>query len=66
MELTYLKGLLHKASTRGDGYEGEEVTHNIRTIKAIPLKIEVHGKVPEEIDIRGEVYMNLDEIPKTE
>ncbi len=64
MELTYRKGLLYKASTRGDGYEGEDVTQNIKTIKAIPLKIEVHGKVPEEIDIRGEVYMNLDEFEK--
>ncbi len=64
MELTYRNGLLYKASTRGDGYEGEDVTQNIRTIKAIPLKIEVRGKVPDEIDIRGEVYMNLDEFEK--
>ncbi|MGO9014961.1 MAG: NAD-dependent DNA ligase LigA [Dissulfurispiraceae bacterium] len=64
IELTYLKGLLHKASTRGDGYEGEDVTQNIRTIKAIPLKIELQGEIPEEIDIRGEVYMDLDEFEK--
>jgi DNA ligase (NAD+) len=64
MELTYRGGLLYKASTRGDGYEGEDVTQNIRTIKAIPLKIEVRGKVPDEIDIRGEVYMDLDEFEK--
>ncbi len=63
MELTYRNGLLFKASTRGDGYEGEDVTVNIKTIKAVPLKIE--GKrIPEEIDIRGEVYMNLDEFEK--
>jgi len=60
MELSYKKGLLEKASTRGDGYEGEDVTTNIKTIKAVPLRIEgVH--VPEEIDIRGEVYMDIDE-----
>ncbi len=60
MELTYRKGLLEKASTRGDGYEGEDVTTNIKTIRAVPLKIDgVH--VPEEIDIRGEVYMDIDE-----
>jgi DNA ligase (NAD+) len=60
MELSYKKGLLEKASTRGDGYEGEDVTSNIKTIKAVPLRIEgVH--VPEEIDIRGEVYMDIDE-----
>src|SRR5574341_919074 len=40
MELTYRRGILERASTRGDGYEGEDVTTNIRTIKAIPLKIE--------------------------
>jgi DNA ligase (NAD+) len=61
MDLIYRNGLLYKASTRGDGYEGEDVTQNIRTIKAIPLKIEVRGTVPDEIDIRGEVYMDLGE-----
>jgi DNA ligase (NAD+) len=60
MELTYKKGLLEKASTRGDGYEGEDVTTNIKTIKAVPLKIE-GAHVPDEIDIRGEVYMDIAE-----
>ena len=60
MELTYRKGLLDHALTRGDGYEGEDVTTNIKTIKAIPLKIE-GSDVPEKIDIRGEVYMDIDE-----
>ncbi len=64
MELTYRKGLLFRASTRGDGYEGEDVTQNIRTIKSVPLKIEGEGKIPEEIDIRGEVYMDIDEFDK--
>ena len=63
IELSYVKGLLHKASTRGDGYEGEDVTQNIKTIKSIPLKIE-GDDVPEEIDIRGEVYMNIDEFER--
>lgn len=60
MELTYKNGTLHKASTRGDGYEGEDVTVNIKTIKAVPLKIE-EVDAPEEIDIRGEVYMDIRE-----
>jgi DNA ligase (NAD+) len=60
MELTYRNGILYRASTRGDGYEGEDVTQNIRTIKAVPLKIE-DAKLPEEIDIRGEVYMDIRE-----
>lgn len=61
IELTYRNGLLYKASTRGDGYKGEEVTQNIRTIKSVPIKIGEVSKVPEEIDIRGEVYMDIDE-----
>jgi DNA ligase (NAD+) len=63
VELTYLKGVLVRASTRGDGYEGEDITQNVRTIRSVPLKIE--GKnVPAEIDIRGEVYMDLEEFEK--
>lgn len=61
IELTYRDGLLYRASTRGDGYEGEDVTQNIRTIKSVPLKIEDVGEIPDEIDIRGEIYMDIDE-----
>jgi DNA ligase (NAD+) len=63
MELTYKKGLLIRASTRGDGYEGEDVTNNVKTIRAIPMKIE-GAAVPEEIDIRGEVFMDIEEFDK--
>ncbi len=65
IELTYAGGLLDRASTRGDGYEGEDVTRNIRTIKGTPLKIEPEagpgGGSPEYMDIRGEVFMELEE-----
>jgi DNA ligase (NAD+) len=66
IELTYKNGFLYKASTRGDGYEGEDVTLNIKTIKSIPLKIEADNilelpELPELIDIRGEVYMNIED-----
>jgi DNA ligase (NAD+) len=63
MELSYKKGLLVRASTRGDGYEGEDVTTNVKTIKAIPLKIE-GVDIPDEIDIRGEVYIDTEEFDK--
>ena len=63
MELTYEQGLFTRASTRGDGYEGEDVTTNVRTIKAIPLRIE-GGHIPEKVDIRGEVFMHIDEFEK--
>lgn len=64
MELTYRDGLLHKASTRGDGYEGEDVTRNIMTIKSVPIKIRETREVPELVDIRGEVYMDVEEFDK--
>jgi len=63
IELTYVGGVLHRASTRGDGYEGEDVTQNIKTIKAVPLRLE-GDDIPEEIDIRGEVYMHVDEFER--
>jgi DNA ligase (NAD+) len=64
IELTYRKGLLYKASTRGDGYEGEDVTQNIKTLKSVPIKIGNISLVPDEIDIRGEVYMDIEEFEK--
>jgi len=64
MELTYRKGILVRASTRGDGFEGEDVTRNIRTIRAVPLRLEGVHPVPEEIDIRGEVFIDIDEFEK--
>ncbi len=64
MELTYRKGVLVRASTRGDGFEGEDVTQNIKTIKAVPLRIEGVHPVPEEIDIRGEVFIDIAEFEK--
>jgi DNA ligase (NAD+) len=63
IELSYRKGIFYRASTRGDGYEGEDVTANTKTIKAVPLKIKGID-VPDEIDIRGEVYINTDEFAK--
>ena len=64
MELSYRQGLLLKASTRGDGTEGEDVTRNIRTIRSVPLKIEGVSDIPAGIDIRGEVYMDIEEFEK--
>jgi DNA ligase (NAD+) len=65
LELTFRDGLLAKASTRGDGYVGEDIKNNVLTIKSLPLKIEPKSEpIPEEIDIRGEVYMNLEDFRK--
>jgi DNA ligase (NAD+) len=63
IELSYVDGVLQTASTRGDGYIGEDVTHNIKTIKAVPLRIELPNP-PRRIDIRGEVYMDIEDFNK--
>jgi DNA ligase (NAD+) len=55
ISLTYEKGILQKALTRGDGFQGDNVTTNIRTIKSIPLKLK--GNYPTHFEIRGEVVM---------
>lgn len=53
MSLNYQGGRFQYAVTRGDGVVGEDVTHNVRTIKSIPMEIEYEG----ELEVRGEVYM---------
>lgn len=55
LSLRYEDGLLVRAATRGDGSVGEDVTHTIRTIRAIPLRLE--GTPPAILEVRGEVYM---------
>lgn len=56
MELVYEDGLLVRALTRGDGLVGEDVTHNIKTIKSIPLKLKT-SKPPALLEVRGEVLI---------
>jgi DNA ligase (NAD+) len=68
MELVYENGSLVIGATRGDGYVGEDVTNNIKTIPTIPLRLkrftEDAPDIPPRIDVRGEVYMNKDEFKR--
>jgi len=56
INLTYKAGILVYAATRGDGSIGEDVTHNIKTMGSIPLKLRLDA-VPALLEVRGEVYM---------
>ncbi|MCH8019734.1 NAD-dependent DNA ligase LigA [candidate division KSB1 bacterium] len=57
VELVYEEGLFTLGSTRGDGFVGENVTLNLKTIKSIPMRLlQNNSSVPERLDVRGEVY----------
>jgi DNA ligase (NAD+) len=57
ISITYDDGKLKRAVTRGDGFQGDDVTTNIKTIKSIPLKLK--GNYPTKFDIRGEIILPL-------
>jgi DNA ligase (NAD+) len=65
VELVYESGRLTTGSTRGDGYRGENVTQNLKTIHTIPLSLLTEAEpAPELLEVRGEVYMDLPEFKK--
>ena len=55
ISISYENGKLVRAVTRGDGFQGDEVTNNIKTIKSVPLQLK--GNYPEKFDIRGEIVL---------
>lgn len=55
ISITYENGKLKRAVTRGDGFQGDDVTNNIKTIKSIPL--ELKGNFPDKFDVRGEIIL---------
>ncbi|CAM3041721.1 DNA ligase (NAD+) [Flavobacterium frigoris] len=55
ISITYEHGKLKRAVTRGDGFQGDDVTSNIKTIKSVPLQLK--GNFPEKFDVRGEIIL---------
>jgi DNA ligase (NAD+) len=55
INITYENGKLKRAVTRGDGFQGDDVTNNIKTIRSIPLQLK--GNYPEKFDVRGEIIL---------
>jgi len=56
--LTYEEGKLTTGATRGDGFRGEDITQNLRTVRSIPLAL--RGKAPRRFEVKGEVYLSKD------
>jgi len=62
VSLNYADGYLKTAATRGDGFVGEEITANVKTIKSVPLKLKNLKSIPfklKDFEARGEIYMNI-------
>ncbi len=64
VEVVYENGLFKLAATRGDGYTGEEVSSNIRTVRNLPLQLFNRERLPRYLEVRGEVIMNINDFTK--
>ncbi|MEK7624299.1 MAG: NAD-dependent DNA ligase LigA [Patescibacteria group bacterium] len=67
VELIYENGVLTRGSTRGDGFIGEDITQNLKTIEAVPLKLEIENhklKIPPRLVLRGEIFITKKEFKR--
>lgn len=67
VSLHYVDGILRTAATRGDGFVGEEITNNVKTIKTVPLKLNQITSLSynlNDIEVRGEIFMNINDFLK--
>ncbi len=66
VNLLYQNGRFIRGATRGDGFTGEDVTHNLKTISTLPLQINKNSSkpIPDYVEIRGEVYMEVESLQK--
>jgi DNA ligase (NAD+) len=59
LEIVYSDGRLARASTRGDGERGEDITENVKTIPSVPLRLRSNGRLPRRLALRGEAFMRI-------
>jgi DNA ligase (NAD+) len=65
VSLIYRNGLLERALTRGDGFQGEDITHNVKTMPSVPLKLrDLENSPPPFIEVRGEIFMSISDFKK--
>jgi DNA ligase (NAD+) len=70
VSLRYVDGYLKTAATRGDGFMGEDITANVKTIRSIPLKLKEPGNgkrklsAPKDFEVRGEIFMKIEDFIK--
>jgi DNA ligase (NAD+) len=64
MSLVYEDGLFVRGATRGDGTQGDDITNNLKTIRSIPLRLLKTPKGVQRLEVRGEVFMRLDDFRK--
>lgn len=63
VSITYENGLLVRALTRGNGRVGDDITHNVKTIRDVPLKLDTNSP-PQRLEVRGEIYMTNEDLVK--